>query len=186
MTRRCIRKPSNGRNKENKGDTKYDWMEIGPKSVITVRKEDYDVFQALDMDSFVVDKSRKRYSSITDDPEETSSDKQHSLQEANEYGQKIPTYSKKEYDSKSPPILPPHLVHYMLNKKPVRGQFSGADCRRAASEYPAINYEFLLPKPCHTLLNHLYAMAMKEGVMTLSTTQRYRKKYVTTVFYRPS
>ena len=185
MTRRCTRKPNNGRNKEKKEVTKYDWIEIGPKSILSVRKEDYDVFQALDMDSFVVDKSRKRYSSITDDPEETSSDKQHSLQEANEYGQKIPTYSKKEYDSKSPPILPPHLVHYMLNKKPVRGQFSGADCQ-ASSEYPAINYEFLLPKPCHTLLNHLYAMVMKEGVMTLSTTQRYRKKYVTTVFYRPS
>ena len=186
MTRRCTRKPSNGRNKEKKEDTQYDWIEIGPKSILTVRKEDYDVFQALDMDSFVVDKSRKRYSSITDDPEETSSDKQHSLQEANEYGQIIPTYSKKKYDTKSPPILPPHLVHYMLNKKPVRGQFSGADGRGAASEYPAINYEFLLPKPCHTLLNHLYAMAMKEGVMTLSTTQRYRKKYVTTVFYCPS
>ena len=185
MTRRCTRKPSNGRNKEKKGDLKDDWIEIGAKSVLTVRKEDYDVFQALDMDSFVVDKSRKRYSSITEEhPDETSSDKKHSLQEANEYGRIIPTYSKKEYDSKSPPILPPHLVHYMLNKKPVRSQFPGADCR-AASEYPAINYEFLLPKPCHTLLNHLYAMAMKEGVMTLSTTQRYREKYVTTVFYRP-
>lgn len=129
--------------------------ETGPKKVITVHKEDFDVFQALDMDSFAVLNSRRRYLSETND----------------DYGQQMPNYTKKTYLSTTPPIIPPHLLHFMLNKKPVR---------KVSSEHPE-----LLPKPCHTLLNHLYAMSMKEGVMTLSSTQRYRKKYVTTIFYRP-
>ena len=130
--------------------------------------------QALDMDSFVVSSSRRRFSSLTTDDEEDSTVKYaRSILEANSYGQKIPSYSKQKYLSKNPPIIPPHLIHYMLNKKPVR------------SMHTHINYEHLLPKPCHTWLNHLYAMSLKEDMMTLSTTQRYRQKYVTTIFYRP-
>ncbi|XP_046849131.1 5'-AMP-activated protein kinase subunit beta-2-like isoform X2 [Xenia sp. Carnegie-2017] len=40
-------------------------------------------------------------------------------------------------------------------------------------------------EPHHVSLNHLYALSIKEGVTVLSTTQRYREKYVTTLLYRP-
>lgn len=43
----------------------------------------------------------------------------------------------------------------------------------------------LLPEPNHVMLNHLYALSIKDGVMVLSTTQRFRKKYVTTLLYKP-
>jgi 5'-AMP-activated protein kinase regulatory beta subunit len=35
------------------------------------------------------------------------------------------------------------------------------------------------------MLNHLYALSIKDGVMVLSSTQRFRKKYVTTLLYKP-
>ena len=172
-------------------------IEVGPKKSITVRKEDYNVFQALDMDSFVVANSRRRISVTTDDESESEDKRKtwsccargtctHSSLAAGAYGQKIPNYTKQRHYAKNPPIIPPHLLHYMLNKHTGR-RMNTCPHRilSGTSVYPAINYEILLPKPCHTLLNHLYAESLKEDVMTLSTTQRYREKYVTTVFYRP-
>ena len=159
--------------------------EVCPKKVITVRKEDYDVFQALDMDSFVVSNTRRRFSSLTVDDEKDDTIKHaRSIIEADGFGQKIPSYTKQKYSSKNPPIIPPHLLNYMLNKKPDRAM-SSLTVLTAPKQYPAINYEYILPKPCHTLLNHLYAMSLKDDMMTLSTTQRYHDKYVTTIFYRP-
>ena len=146
-------------------------IDADTKKVISIRKEDYDVFLALDMDSFTVSNSRKRRNSKQTAERENRINPVCSSSEGNEYGQKIPLYTKKKHLPTSPPIIPPHLLHFMLNKKPLR---------KSSSEYPE-----LLPKPCHTLLNHLYAMQMKDGIMTLSSTQRYRKKYVTTIFYRP-
>ena len=35
------------------------------------------------------------------------------------------------------------------------------------------------------MLNHLYALSIRDGVMVLSATHRYRKKYVTTLLYKP-
>ena len=43
----------------------------------------------------------------------------------------------------------------------------------------------LLPEPNHVMLCHLYALSIKDGVMVLSATHRYRKKYVTTLLYKP-
>lgn len=43
----------------------------------------------------------------------------------------------------------------------------------------------VLPEPNHVMLNHLYALSIKDGVMVLSATHRYRKKYVTTLLYKP-
>ncbi|ELV11679.1 5'-AMP-activated protein kinase subunit beta-2 [Tupaia chinensis] len=43
----------------------------------------------------------------------------------------------------------------------------------------------LLPEPNHVMLNHLYALSIKDSVMVLSATHRYKKKYVTTLLYKP-
>uniref|UniRef100_A0A8C7N8J1 Protein kinase, AMP-activated, beta 1 non-catalytic subunit, a n=1 Tax=Oncorhynchus kisutch TaxID=8019 RepID=A0A8C7N8J1_ONCKI len=43
----------------------------------------------------------------------------------------------------------------------------------------------LLPEPNHVMLNHLYSLSIKDGVMVLSATHRYKKKYVTTLMYKP-
>lgn len=43
----------------------------------------------------------------------------------------------------------------------------------------------LLPEPQHVMLNHMYALSIKDGVMALSATHRYKKKFVTTLLYKP-
>ncbi|CAF4973419.1 unnamed protein product, partial [Rotaria sp. Silwood1] len=51
----------------------------------------------------------------------------------------------------------------------------------------AAHYEpALLPEPNHVMLKHLYALSIRDGVMVLSTTTRYRHKFVTTCFYKPT
>ncbi|XP_017539403.1 5'-AMP-activated protein kinase subunit beta-1b [Pygocentrus nattereri] len=78
-------------------------------------------------------------------------------------------YSTKSEDRlRSPPILPPHLLQVLLNKD------TGVSCDPT-----------LLPEPNHVMLNHLYALSIKDGVMVLSATHRYKKKYVTTLLYKP-
>jgi len=76
---------------------------------------------------------------------------------------------RKPYEKiQGPPILPPHLLQVILNK-----------------DVPVSCEPTLLPEPNHVMLNHLYALSIKDGVMVLSATHRYRKKYVTTLLYKP-
>mmetsp|Transcript_9783 Transcript_9783/g.10527 ORF Transcript_9783/g.10527 Transcript_9783/m.10527 type:complete len:248 (-) Transcript_9783:1354-2097(-) len=67
--------------------------------------------------------------------------------------------------TKEPPALPPHLRHIILNKPA-----------------PTIDPQSL-PVPQYVSLNHLYCTAIKDGMMVLGATQRYRDKYFTIVFY---
>ncbi|KAG5178601.1 hypothetical protein JKP88DRAFT_329184 [Tribonema minus] len=67
--------------------------------------------------------------------------------------------------TKEPPPLPPHLRHIILNKN------------------PPSNDPTALPPPQHVALNHLYCTAIKDGMMVLGMTQRYKQKFVTTVYY---
>jgi 5'-AMP-activated protein kinase regulatory beta subunit len=64
-----------------------------------------------------------------------------------------------------PPALPPHLRHIILNKPS-----------------PTIDPQ-ALPVPQYVSLNHLYCTAIKDGLMVLGATQRYKEKYFTVVFY---
>lgn len=67
-----------------------------------------------------------------------------------------------------PPSLPPHLLNTILNK-----------------ETPSSCNPNLLQEPTHVILNHLYTHSIKDGVLVLGVTHRYRKKYITTLLYRP-
>lgn len=87
--------------------------------------------------------------------------------EQKEYSQDIPQ-AKPWEKVNGPPILPPHLLQVILNK-----------------DTPLSCEPTLLPEPNHVMLNHLYALSIKDGVMVLSATHRYRKKYVTTLLYKP-
>ena len=67
--------------------------------------------------------------------------------------------------TKEPPPLPPHLRHIILNKP------------------PQLQDTAALPVPQHVALNHLYCTAIKDNMMVLGITQRYKTKLVTTVYY---
>ncbi|RIA96007.1 Carbohydrate-Binding Module Family 48 protein [Glomus cerebriforme] len=67
-----------------------------------------------------------------------------------------------------PPTLPPHLEKVILNSSIVSKEDNS-----------------VLPVPNHVVLNHLYACSIRDGVMAVAGTTRYRKKYITTVYYKP-
>lgn len=69
--------------------------------------------------------------------------------------------------TKDPPPLPPHLRHIILNKP------------------PQLQDTAALPVPQHVALNHLYCTAIRDNMMVLGITQRFRTKFVTTVYYSP-
>ncbi|XP_076239979.1 5'-AMP-activated protein kinase subunit beta-2-like [Calliopsis andreniformis] len=118
---------------------------MGSKNnLVSVRKSDFEVFQALEKDSESVSSSAQT-----------------------DYGQEIPPHRPWEKVA-GPPILPPHLLQVILNK-----------------DTPLSCEPTLLPEPNHVMLNHLYALSIKDSVMVLSATHRYRKKYVTTLLYKP-
>ncbi|KAL1842051.1 hypothetical protein VTJ49DRAFT_6121 [Mycothermus thermophilus] len=44
----------------------------------------------------------------------------------------------------------------------------------------------VLPQPNHTVLNHLATSSIKNNVLAVSATTRYKGKYVTTIMYKPT
>ncbi|XP_060762143.1 5'-AMP-activated protein kinase subunit beta-2 [Neoarius graeffei] len=119
-------------------------------NLIEVKKSDFEVFDALQVDSL-----------------ECSDTSDLSSSPPGPYGQEVYMFRPEER-FKAPPILPPHLLQVILNKD------TNVSCDPA-----------LLPEPNHVMLNHLYALSIKDGVMVLSATHRYKKKYVTSLLYKP-
>ncbi len=74
-------------------------------------------------------------------------------------------YPDQDDYAKEPPGLPPHLRHIILNKPSPQAD------------------PLALPSPQHVALNHLYCTAIKDGLMVLGSTHRYREKFVTVVFF---
>lgn len=44
----------------------------------------------------------------------------------------------------------------------------------------------VLPVPSHVVLHHLCTSAIRNGVLAVGNTTRYRKKYLTTIYYKPT
>ncbi|KAI5122777.1 hypothetical protein M0805_000121 [Coniferiporia weirii] len=44
----------------------------------------------------------------------------------------------------------------------------------------------VLPVPSHVVLHHLGTSAIRNGVLAVADTVRYKKKYITTVYYKPT
>ncbi|GAB1206919.1 hypothetical protein APSETT445_005622 [Aspergillus pseudonomiae] len=72
-------------------------------------------------------------------------------------------------DAPTPPSLPLFLGKSILNgTTPMKDDSS------------VLNY------PNHTVLNHLATSSIKNGVLATSATTRYKRKYVTTILYKPT
>ncbi|KAM5441049.1 galactose metabolism-related protein [Microsporum ferrugineum] len=72
-------------------------------------------------------------------------------------------------DSRAPPMLPLFLARSILN-----------------STTPMKDDNSVLNYPNHTVLNHLATSSIKNGVLATSVTTRYKRKYVTTILYKPT
>ncbi|KAF5397990.1 5'-AMP-activated protein kinase regulatory beta subunit [Paragonimus heterotremus] len=86
-------------------------------------------------------------------------------------GSAPPSTTHSSSDSKkapTPPMLPPQLLQVILNRD------TNVQCDPN-----------LLPQPDHVMVNHMYALSIKDGVIVLSAITRYRQKFVSTVLYKP-
>ncbi|EDQ89638.1 uncharacterized protein MONBRDRAFT_25195 [Monosiga brevicollis MX1] len=79
------------------------------------------------------------------------------------YGQKVPDLR----NAKPPPRLPPQLLQCQLNADPPN------------------NDPTQVKPPNHVMLNHLYALSIKDNVIVMGASHRYKQKFVTTVIYKP-
>ena len=79
------------------------------------------------------------------------------------------TTSTSSSTNHGPPFLPPQLLKSLLNKE--------------VDEHYDPN---MLPEPTsHVMLNHLYAQSVKDNVLVMACTTRFRRKYATVVLYKP-
>jgi 5'-AMP-activated protein kinase regulatory beta subunit len=133
--------------------------------VIRVRGADNNVFDALACDSFAL-KDQRGVSDSANDEDRINAD----LWTQEKPGENSALHSSSALAKcKGPPILPPHLLQVLLNKEV---QDPSGD-------------PVLLPEPSHVSLNHLYAQSIRDNMLVLSTTTRYRKKCVTVLLYKP-
>lgn len=130
-------------------------------NVITISETDFDEFEtALLPDPNDKSGEKKSHGSTGSKDRSVGS-------EEDEFGQEIPEYQQTD-KIRGPPVLPPHLLQVILNK-----------------DTPISCEPTLLPEPNHVMLNHMYALSIRDGMMVLSTSNRYKKKCVTTLIYRP-
>lgn len=99
------------------------------------------------------------------------------------YRDQVEGADTREQDEMQPPAIPPppslprQLEKVILNSSPANPAL--------APPGGLVDDNSILPAPNHVVLNHLTASAIKGGVLAVGTTTRYKRKYVTTVFYRP-
>jgi len=113
---------------------------------------------------FEKEKAAAEYGYITEEEDVSLEGKDGADRDGEVFSQQMPDMD--EY-TKEPPPLPPHLRHIILNKP------------------PQLQDTAALPVPQHVALNHLYCTAIKDNMMVLGITQRYKTKFVTTVYYSP-
>jgi len=138
-------------------------------NIIRISRDDNDVFAALTVDSFCV---------------KNNADKEDEDREANEdlWTQEKPDFEGKDSHLKdivkNPPILPPQLLNVLLNKEQM-------DPRRRHIEDGRRDDRMHLPHPnSHVVVNHLYAQSIRNDLLVMASTTRYKKKSVTVVFYK--
>lgn len=161
-----------------------DRIEVDPKTgerynYINIEKSDFDIFNALEDDDNAIKLEKSQNEQNHDNLKfrarlEQHEDEDFEAEEFDDFCQDVPDKNmlKKigQKDKKlSPALLPPHLLQKILLNEEVHQSYEPS----------------LLPEPQHVMLNHLYALAIRNGVMALSATGRYKKKFVTTLLYKP-
>jgi len=56
----------------------------------------------------------------------------------------------------------------------------------AMEQWASADDTSVLPVPSHVVLHHLGTSAIRNGVLAVSDTTRYNKKYITTIYYKPT
>ena len=80
-----------------------------------------------------------------------------------------------------PPLLLPPMLDKTILNIPQSVAVTTSTASSSSTATPSYNDE--LQVPSQITLNHLFALSIKDGVMGMASTRRYRKKYVTMVYY---
>lgn len=133
-------------------------------NVLTLSEHDCDVFTALNSDD------AGKLSPPTADKCTSPPSKLAARIPPSGYCQFIPARDATgcHFTRHGPPALPPHLLQSVLN-----------------TDLPEHMDPTLLPEPNHVVLNHTFTLSIRDGVMVLSASHRYRHKFITTLLYRP-
>ncbi|KAK6904190.1 hypothetical protein I203_107706 [Kwoniella mangroviensis CBS 8507] len=90
----------------------------------------------------------------------------------------------------APPTLPRILDKVIVNNDTKRLWDSHDPLMANQTGYSgapaALDDNSILAVPNHVVLNHLTASAIRNGTLGVGTTTRYRKKYITTMFFKPT
>ncbi|WWC87329.1 uncharacterized protein L201_002218 [Kwoniella dendrophila CBS 6074] len=90
----------------------------------------------------------------------------------------------------APPTLPRILDKVIVNNDTKRLWDSHDPSMAQQTGYSgapaALDDNSILAVPNHVVLNHLTASAIRNGTLGVGTTTRYRKKYITTMFFKPT
>jgi 5'-AMP-activated protein kinase regulatory beta subunit len=138
-------------------------------NVITVNQKDFQVFDALDKDQAetVLAGAAAASEKAAAAGSAVAGRFASGVKPTEDFTQTAP--DRRAYEAcAAPPSLPPQLLQVVLNK-----------------DTPQCHDPNILPEPHHVMINHLYALSIKDGVMVLSSSFRYRKKYITTLLYKP-
>jgi len=109
-------------------------------------------------------------------------------------------YPKTQYVRKpqvpAAPNLPGHLGKVILNEKPPNPTLLAPPTPPSAPPPNSQNKKMdsvvipddpsVLPVPSHVVLHHLGTSSVKHGVLAVGSTTRYRDKYNTTIYYKPT
>ncbi|KIM71478.1 hypothetical protein PILCRDRAFT_93845, partial [Piloderma croceum F 1598] len=83
--------------------------------------------------------------------------------------------------------------HHTEIKSPSDGRGGGgggtgeaSTTHRSLESHGVADDASVLPVPSHVVLHHLSTSAIKNGVLAVANTTRYKQKYLTTVYYKPT
>ncbi|KAI9465103.1 5'-AMP-activated protein kinase beta subunit, interation domain-containing protein [Lactarius psammicola] len=99
-----------------------------------------------------------------------------------------------------PPVVPPRIpvttasgtdisaARHGHSNSPVRTLVGGstAPLGTTAAALMLADDASVLPVPSHVVLHHLSTSAIRNGVLAVGNTTRYKKKFITTIYYKPT
>ncbi|KAI6185919.1 AMPKBI domain-containing protein [Aphelenchoides besseyi] len=134
---------------------------------ITIDESDFEIWTALDRDFAASNAGlgMRNFAFQKQKSVDTPNDRE--IEKLLEFSQDIPD-AEVYATAAEPPSLARIGMNYSLNE-----------------ETPNSSDPNQLATPNHVMLNHLYAISIKDGVMVLSATHRHRRKFCTTIFYQP-
>ncbi|RKP12749.1 hypothetical protein BJ684DRAFT_4717, partial [Piptocephalis cylindrospora] len=137
-----------------------------------------DLLMALDEDGALVNygraervKGKKGGTEVEGEKEVEEEAEEEEEDEETGYGQCVPEASFYKAPARGapmaaasrPPVLPPHLANPLLNAA-------------APPSNVVDGEEGVLPQPVHAIIHHLYACSVRDGVVAVGTTARYKAK----------